>query len=207
MSSSPQSAWIDLYTRLRSSPEQWDRALWQFACELRVAMPAVVTTVNDNGTVNVQLAVLENLLINSTSTPVAIPELQDVRVLMMRAGGVSLTLPIQVGDECLVVFLDLCSDSWEQSGGTENVQMGRRRHDLSDAVAIFGIWNQTRNLTNYSSSSAQLRSDDGNTYLEVMPGAINAAQNLNVENGASGSFMSADGKTVTILNGIVVNLV
>jgi len=210
------TGFIDLYTRLRSSTEQWDRVLWQLLCELRVAMPGVVTEIQDSGRVTVQPAVLENLLINSTPTPVAIPPLRDVRVVMMRGGGLSITLPVEIGDECLLIFMDMCTDFWEQSGGTQNIQWSldtlgklrgaRRRHDLSDAVAIFGPWNQTRNLSDYSSSSLQIRTDDGNTYVEVIEGQINVAQNLTVENGASGSFTTQTGQVVTVVNGIITSI-
>lgn len=201
------TGFIDLPTRLKISSAQWSKQAQQLLCELRVAMPAVVVSFDPvKQTVVVQPAIRENLLVNSTTTPVDIPELQDVPVVMMRAGGVALTMPIQPGDECLVVFADMCIDAWYQSGGTQNVQMDKRRHDLSDAIAIFGIWSQPNTLDGYSQSAAQLRDESGDSYLEVMPGQVNVAQNLTVENGASGSFTTQGGQVITVVNGIIVSI-
>jgi hypothetical protein len=208
------TGFVDLPTRLRAVTEQWNRSRWQLMCDLRVAIPAVVVSFNeDTQCVRVQPAISENINVNSVSTQVDLPILggadegdEDIPVMVPRGGGVALTMPIQAGDECLLVFSDMALDSWWQSGGTSNAQVMRRRHALSDAVAIFGLWSQPNVLTDYSISSAQLRSEDGSTYLEVLQGAVNAAQNLNVENGASGSFVSQDAKTVTVLNGIIVNI-
>lgn len=204
MGNSP--SFITFPERLHPPTEPFQNLRWQLLCSLRVAMPGIVYAFDaEKQTVKVQPAIMENVIQNQVPTAVTLPLLEDVPIVVPRAGGVGLTLPIQIGDECLVVFADMCIDDWWQAGGIRT-QLERRRHNLADAVAVFGLWNQKRVLSGYSQSSAQLRSDDGDTYLEVLPGAVNAAQNLNVENGASGSFVSADGHTVTVQNGIVTNI-
>jgi hypothetical protein len=51
-------------------------------------------------------------------------------------------------------------------------QIDKRRHDLSDAFAIMGVWSQPRKLAGYSTAAAELRSDDGAAKISLASGAI-----------------------------------
>ncbi len=143
------------------------------SANLRVAMPGIIQSFNaTEQTVVVQLAVRERIKQPDLSFKwVQIPLLVDVPIVVPRAGGFSLTLPVAQGDECLVIFADTIIDGWWANGGVQN-QPEKRRHDLSDGFAILGVWSQPRVITNYSTTSAQLRSDDGTTYISLAPGEI-----------------------------------
>lgn len=166
------ASYISQAERLRIATEQWNAREWQLLCSLRVAAPGIVQSFDaTKQTVTVQLAIRENMMQNAVPTPVAISTLVDIPIFMPRAGGFLLTLPVKQGDECLVIFGDNCIDSWWQSGGIQN-QVDRRRHDLSDGFAIIGPWSQPRVVSNYSITSAQLRTEDGNTMVEIAPSGI-----------------------------------
>jgi len=158
------------------------QALHQFECDLRVAMPAIVVA-NKNGdpfnadlqTVSVQPAVQEVLLQNAIPTLATIPILDDVPFAFAGGGGWSLTFPIAIGDECLVVFSDMAFDMWWQNGGVQKQPDGALyRHDIGDGFAIFGVRSNPRALTNYSTTSTQLRSDDGTVVVDLSMGKITA---------------------------------
>lgn len=168
MGSSAPFSYVNLATLL-GDPDAWiDEEFWQRQCELRVAVPAVVTEFDDvHQTVTVQATVQEMFLRNGVPTPVSIPALPNVPVMAYRAGGFVMTFPISVGDECLVVFADMSIDAWWQSGGTQNKQIKRHRHDLSDGFAVFGIWNQKRLVTDWSNTAVQIRDDAGDTIIEL----------------------------------------
>src|ERR1017187_2232600 len=150
--------------------------------QLRVAVPAIVQSFNPGppATVTVTVATQEriqhSLPITGPLAPrtnsVTLPVLADVPVCVPSGGGFSFTLPIQPGDECLVVFSDSSLDSWFQSGGINNVAISQRRHHLSDAIAIFGLRSTPRALTDYSTDSAQLRSDDGTVVIDLAAGQV-----------------------------------
>ncbi len=127
------------------------------SANLRVAVPGIIQAFDSvEQTVRVQPAIRE-IIIGSdyTSVSIPLPELLDVPIVLPRAGGYVITLPIQAGDECLVIFADQCIDAWWQNGGVQN-QMEKRRHDLSDGFAILGTWSQPRRLVQYSRNSMQL---------------------------------------------------
>ena len=134
--------------RLTSALAPFQEAMTSLARGLHVAVPATPVTFNpQKQTVVVQPAVKEITRKQGTLTVQALPQLFDVPVLLPRAGGFTLTLPIQAGDECLVIFSDQCMDSWFQAGGTQ-APMSARRHSLSDGCAwwAYGI-NSARSRT------------------------------------------------------------
>ena len=161
-------SFLNLATLLATDEAYLDEAFWQKACDLRVSIPAVVVSFDSTKqVVTVQPAIKENFLKALVPVPTALPQLQ-CPVTVYRGGGFSITLPIQAGEECLVVFADMCIDTWWVSGGTGNNQAERRRHDLSDGIAIFGLCSQAgRKIGTYSTSTLQMRSDDGHTLVEV----------------------------------------
>jgi hypothetical protein len=118
-------------------------------------------------TASVQPAITENIQIGEEDAkPVKLPLLTDVPIYFPRANGYCITLPIAKGDECLLVFADMCLDGWWQSGGVQD-QMETRRHDLSDAIAIVGITSQPRKVTAYDPGKLQIRTDDQGVITEI----------------------------------------
>jgi hypothetical protein len=140
---------------------------------LRVAMPGIIQSFDPSTqTVTVQPAVNEKIRNSDLSVSnVSFPLLLDVPLVIPKAGGYALTLPVQQGDECLVVFADMCIDAWWSNGGIQN-QIEKRRHDLSDSFCVLAPYSQPNRISNYSTNSAQLRSLDGNTIIDIKENAI-----------------------------------
>jgi hypothetical protein len=151
-------------------------------------MPGIIQSFDaTEQTVTVQCAIREKINMDGNLSWQDIPLLLDVPIIFPRAGNYILTMPIQAGDECLVVFGDSCMDAWWQSGGVQN-QIDCRRHDLSDGYAIVGLYSQPRRISNYSTNTAQLRNLAGSAYVELDGNNINivggnvtvSASNFNV---------------------------
>lgn len=105
---------------------------------------------------------------DGSATSVALPLLVDCPVQFPAGGNCTLTFPVAPGDECLVVFASRCIDGWWQSSGVQ-AQAEPRMHDLSDGFVLLGTRSRPRALSGVSTASAQLRSDDGATYLDLDP--------------------------------------
>lgn len=99
---------------------------------------------------------------------VTLPVLLDCPVFFPSGGGVTLTFPLRNGDECLVIFSSRCIDAWWQSGGIQ-VQPELRMHDLSDGFCFAGVSSVPNVIPAISPDVAQLRTDSGDTYLEIDP--------------------------------------
>lgn len=157
--------------RLCGEEEQQRAAAYNNSAQLRVAIPGIIESFDANRqTVSVQPAITENIQAGeSEAKATKLPVLTDIPICFPRAGGYSITLPVSKGDECLLVFADMCIDGWWQSGGVQD-QMETRRHDLSDAFAIIGTTSQVKRLSGYSSDKMQIRADNGKVVMELDSG-------------------------------------
>lgn len=113
-----------------------------------------------------------------TSTNQYVPELEDYPtlidcpVVVLSGGGASLTMPIQQGDECLVLFNDRNLDNWMATGQIGPVPTPRL-HAFSDAIVIVGVRSMIRPLTAWDAARAMLQ--NGTTYVGVSPDKVKIA--------------------------------
>ncbi|QYY30231.1 hypothetical protein K2O51_22935 [Cupriavidus pinatubonensis] len=134
------------------------------------ALPGIIQSFNDDAmTCEVQPTIKVPVRqIDGSIVTVALPLLVDCPVQFPSGGNCSLTFPVKLGDECLVVFASRCIDSWWQSGGVQE-QAELRMHDLSDGFVLLGFRSKPRALTGISTSTTQLRNDAGDTYVDLDP--------------------------------------
>lgn len=148
--------------------------------DLRVAIPGIIHSVDYVAqTVEVQPAIRERMNLDGEYEHIDLPLLIHVPFFYPTGGGYMMTMPIKVGDECLVVFADMCIDAWWQSSGVQN-QIERRRHDLSDGFAIIGFHSQPKRISGYSGSSVQIRTESGENFIELKGGTVNIVADVNI---------------------------
>lgn len=163
----PRERWNDPEEALRVAMEGMRAGLW-------TAEPGIIQSVNFGSGTNDITAVVQLAIKGIVYTPDGKatfqnkPLLVDVPVFFPRGGGCTLTFPVAEDDECLVVFSHRCIDGWWQSGGVQP-PMEPRVHDLSDGFAFVGFFSQATKIDGISTSSAQLRSNDGSTYIDLNP--------------------------------------
>ncbi|SPA44830.1 Gp138 family membrane-puncturing spike protein [Cupriavidus taiwanensis] len=158
------------------------------------ALPGVIQSFDDGAmTCEVQPTIkIPVRRINGTVESVALPLLVDCPVQFPSGGNCSLTFPVAPGDECLVVFASRCIDGWWQSGGVQE-QAELRMHDLSDGFVLLGFRSKPRALAGVSATAAQLRTDDGQAFVEV-----NAATHaINIQTTAPVNVTSTASASVT----------
>jgi hypothetical protein len=154
------------------------------------AMPMVVNTWNYPGngqnTVHATPGIqAQQLQADGTYMSVPMPEIPDMPVHFMGGGGFFMTHPITQGDEGIGIFAGRCIDGWWQNGGVQpRPDYGTtRQHSLSDGMFIPTRLSNKNILTGISKTSAQLRSIDGKSYIEMLP------------NGGGFNFVTAGGTT------------
>ncbi len=192
--------------------------------EIRCAAPGIIKSFDsDKQTVAVQLVTKERIVIDGILESKKLPLLPVVPIFMPRSGNFIMTTPIKEGDECLVVFSDTCTDAWWQNGGEDNEQIVSRRHDLSDAFAICGVWSQKNVIENYATDAFEIRTLNGenkvqikddvikifvntNTYIEVKDGQINilSTDTLNVNSYGNMAVESYGTMDITSSNALTI---
>jgi hypothetical protein len=161
------------------------RSLW-------CAMIGIVTDTSNfvqRGTVKVEIAIQAMVSdAQGKQTSQTIKPLVDVPVVFMGGGNMVATFPISIGDEALIIFADRCIDFWFARGGVQR-PAETRAHSLSDGIAIVGPRSLARSLVNLSNTTAQFRTVDSSTFVEiagagviniVAPGGLNISGPVNI---------------------------
>lgn len=160
--------------RMNVETEVYRKMMDGLSANIRVACPGIIQSFDSvKQTATVQLAINERINLNGNLSWEKIPLLVDIPVLFPRAGGYSITFPVQSGNECLVVFSDMCIDAHYQSGGINNIQPDKRRHDLSDGLCFVTGTSQPNSLPSISTNSIQIRNDDNSAIFEINGSTIN----------------------------------
>jgi len=66
------------------------------------------------------------------------PILEDCPVFVLTGGSASITMPIEKGDTCLILFVDRNINDWFSTGEVMEPP-NNRCHDISDGIVIVGI--------------------------------------------------------------------
>lgn len=132
------------------------------------AMPGIVQAVDFTKMVLKVQPSIKGMIQNEDGSlqSVNYPLLINVPIVFPSAGGFTITFPVKVNDEVLVVFASRCIDSWWQSGGIGE-PMEARMHDLSDGFAIPGPKSLPNAISGISSTGVQIRNDAGTSYVEI----------------------------------------
>jgi hypothetical protein len=96
----------------------------------------------------------------------SLPLLTSVPVAFPRAGGYFISMPVAKGDTVLLVCADTSIAKWRETGRVSTPTKTEppaeeRSHDLSDAIAIPGVFASTSALADVSSDSMIFGKDGG----------------------------------------------
>lgn len=139
------------------------------------------------------------------------PPLQQVPFVVLGGGDSRITFPIKKGDNCLLLFCDYEIDRWWDTGEPLPATY-ERRHNISDAFALVGVHSIVDLISGYSNYVRLQYSDSsgitiGDT-IEIQNAETTAtgkftATELHATTAATGTFRSADNKTITVKDGII----
>lgn len=147
------------------------------------------------------------------------PLISGVPVSFISGANFSIQIPVEEGDDCIVLFCDGDLDNWVEGNGYIPA-FSQDRHGLNGAVALLGIKNILTKVENYITSGIRIKYK--NTILEISDSGVYVDGNLSVTgdivatgkmeagNGATGTFTDtgdhASQKTLTIVKGIITNI-
>ena len=140
------------------------------------------------------------------------PQISGVPVSFICGANFSIQVPIEQGDDCIVLFCDGDLDNWVNGEGYIPA-FSQDRHGLNGAVALVGIKNILTKVDNYITSGIRIQykgSEIELTDTDIKINGTSVVVNqgvLKVDGAASGTFVSQDGKVVTVIDGIVTNIV
>ncbi|MGL5775411.1 MAG: Gp138 family membrane-puncturing spike protein [Aeromonas veronii] len=135
----------------------------------RTIMIAECVSFNEErNTVDVQPAIMRRF--TDTKKVSMLPIIRDVPVAFYGAGGVTVTYKPVAGDNCILMVSDRAIDAWKKLGGIVDPAKPRH-HDMSDAVAYFGL-NAFPDAYQNLRGGMDIRTRDGSTSLNLLAGSI-----------------------------------
>lgn len=140
------------------------------------------TTATQRAEIQIAYKQVKDVLENGTKVWVDYPLLVDCPVITLFGGVDFLSMPIQVGDSCLVFFNDNEMDQWV-TNGTGNPETFRM-HDLSDGIAIVGIRPLTNSIGRYLANGIRLSHGGGNSEIDLKDDLIESIADLFLHNGS-----------------------
>lgn len=140
--------------------------------QLFTQLPAVVTDVSQYQSQNIISVKPVIDFMFSDGQVSECPEIFNVPVINPSAGGGLLSFPIQVGDTVLVEFSMRSIETWLESSGESVTEPTMRTHDMSDGMAIIGLYTKSSHLSpdpkdvvlKFKDNSIRLK-DDGNVEI------------------------------------------
>lgn len=172
---------------------------------------AKVTSVGET-TIDAQ-PVIQRVVDGQTVTLPVFPSIPPVFL----SGGTSYDAhPIAVGDYCLLLVSERCFDRWY--GGADNVPpIEQRMHDYSDCFALVGVspasMAKTIPTTIERFGDSTVTGDYIHTGNYMLTGNLTVVGNIDSttysvsgDDGATGVFISADAKTITVKAGLITNI-
>ena len=177
----------------------------QILKKVNCVRPGVVLSFNPGGsgqpsTANIRIGQQQvtSMAADGTLTTQEFPPLQNVPIWFLGGGGYTVTNPIAVGDEGILLFNDRNLDTWLQTGAGQPPPEGRL-HSLSDAIFLVGLRSSARALNGISTTAMQIRSDNytgptgSGECVEIGPGKIQLIANEVVIHGRNKSTFDAGG--------------
>lgn len=139
---------------------------------------------------------------------VDIPPIDDVPIHFMQCGNFAMTMPIKVGDDCLIWFTYRGFDHWlfdnKMEAGTDSRGMPRpqlmRTNDISDAFATVGFNPIAKAITGFSSSALEIRSKDGSQKI-----SLNAGGSIDIHNPSNPVKVKCTEFTVEASSGVTLD--
>lgn len=106
-------------------------------CSVHTCLPAEIVTYD----FSVQKATVQPLLRKRyrDGTVQSLPEITNVPVIFPRSSTFSMHYPLNQGDNVMLLFSERSIDQWLNQGG-EITPLDTRKFDLSDAIAIPGLF-------------------------------------------------------------------
>lgn len=134
---------------------------------------------------------------NYSPQSVQYPILTRVPVIVMGGGTGSLTFPISPGDECVILFNDRDLQNWANGGPDGKPVATKRKHSLSDGLALVGVPNTRAGGYAYDATHALLKNGTG---------AVGVGQTNKVLITASYNGTSNTPTLLTVLNELIANV-
>ena len=161
-------------SRSPSDAELLSTAIESLLLDVHTCMPGKIVAYNERK----QLADVQPMLRrrqqheDGSELVESFPVLPDVPVHFLRAAGFFMSFPLQKDDLVVLHFAEQSLDSYLSGNGSESDAGDFRRHDMSDAIAVPGLYPSRRAIADVHSANLVLGMDDGGAQIHITPDGV-----------------------------------
>lgn len=106
------------------------------------------------------------------------PQISDVPVHFISGANFSIQVPVEAGDDCIVLFCDTDLDNWVQNG-SQSPAFASDLHGLNGAVCLVGLKNLTTKIDDYITNGVRIKYK--NSEIELTDSGIVIKGNVTVQ--------------------------
>ena len=120
---------------------------------------------------------------DGTKKSFELPVIGNVPVIFPRGGGFYFSLPLEKGDNVLLVFCDRSIDKFKSSSGDKPIDpVDLRTNDITDAVAIAGFYPFLKPLKDGTANKGKLALGyDGGAHIKISKTQVDINGNFTVD--------------------------
>lgn len=186
---------------------------WRSVFRLNTCIPAIIDDFNPaTQRVSATPAIRTKYVSpDGTVSWIDYPKITNIPLATIKSKGLKITYPIEIGQNCTLIFSQRSIDNFLIEGGIQNPYDSEkpllsqiRCMDLTDALCFPGVITDKEPIEGYAQDAIEIRSADGDTKLSVKEKSLKLSQgNAMIE--LNGGNISMNATTITI-NGTAVNI-
>lgn len=148
-------------------------SIWNILSEVNTLLPGKIVSIDINKCKATVKPLIKKRFTNGQV--LAIEPIPNVPVIFQRTKNGHSYIPIEKGDFCLLGFMQRSIDNWVSSGGDIDPD-DNRKFDLSDCIALPGLFPFTENFVPSATNSAEFKYK--NTSLKLTGNKIRLGSSL-----------------------------
>lgn len=179
-------------------------AIWsEIIGKLNTVIPAKVVSYDKSGPYVSAIPLIDKLMSNGEA--MRLGEIVKIPVVFPRTNRFKLSYPLEKGDGVLLLFSQRCIDEWYANGDFAT-PVSPRTYALTDAIAIPGLFSNTKGKAITSASELEIEFDDVKITSDGKKWSIKGDMEVDGEVTANGKDLSTHKHGITgIQNGDLSN--
>ena len=146
------------------------RAIEYYLNDLYTTMPGRIESYDSATQMADVKIVLQRRIVNDddgTEELEELPIIPNVPVVFLRGGGAFVSVPVKRGDQVMVHFSQGSLDNWLSGSGDVTDPDDVRCHDITDAIAVPGLYPFTSPIRDISDSGLRIGFDRGGAQITI----------------------------------------
>ena len=201
--------------RIISSEEQmFDIRFWKRAFQINTSIPAIIDEFDPLTQRVAATPAIRAKFVNSANevSYIDYPKITNIPLAITKSAGLKITYPIEIGQNCTLIFSQRSIDNFIIEGGIQDPFDGPnpkktqiRCMDLTDAMCFPGVITSKETIEDYATDAIEIRSADNTTKVSVKENSLKLLQgNASME--LTGDNINMTAATINITGTTAVNI-